>query len=319
MSCSIIICTYNGKEKLRTTLQSIIGQETDFLWELIVVDNNSADGTYEFVNDSLKNSGIDFRVERFLKPGKMYAFWFALSLAKYDLVLDCDDDNELGPSYLESGIRTLTRFPKVGALGGNGILPKQEVPEWFLQFYKSYALGPQGKHLVPLPNFSHLYGAGCFYRKSILLQLKDQGFYPLLSCRKGDELLSGGDVEFCHAIQLAGYDLMYSEKLSFFHHIEEKRLSFEYYLELKKGISSSFPILSCYRLDLYSTQADFLKYLVRSFFLVLKGIIKTSFNVSSSYQQEVDFVVVRAKMKALLKNYKLAFQGYKRNKKIFEA
>ncbi len=317
MSCSIIICTYNGREKLRTTLQSIINQETDFLWELIVVDNNSGDGTLDFVSNVLKNSGIDFRVEQFPQPGKMYAFWFALFLAKYEFVLDCDDDNELASNYLQEGLETLNRFPHAGALGALGILPKDEVPEWFFQFSKSYALGPQGKHLVPLPSFSHLYGAGCFYRKSILLKLRDKGFYSLLSCRKGDELSSGGDVEFCHAIQLAGYDLIYSEKLSFLHHIEEKRLNFQYYLNLKKGISGSFPILSSYRLDLYPTQADFFKYLVRSFFLLLKGVIKTSLVISSSYHEKVDYVVVRAKMKALLKNYKLAFQGFQRNKEIF--
>lgn len=319
MNCSIIICTYNGREKLETTLQSILNQETDFLWELILIDNNCTDDTFDFAKTYLNGSGLDFRIEKFKKPGKMYAFWFGLSLAKYEIILDCDDDNELSSNYLDEGLKTFKLFPKVGALGGCGVLPKQEIPTWFSQFSKSYALGPQGNHLVPLASFAHLYGAGCFYRKFILDELKEKGFISLLSCRKGEELSSGGDVEFCHAIQLSGFDLMYSENLVFIHHIESKRLNFEYYLKLKIGISSSFPILYSYRLDLFCSQIDFLKFLLNSFFLLLKGIIKTAFIISPSYQHKVDYVVVRAKLKSLFMNYKIAISGFKRNKEIFGA
>ena len=317
MSCSIIICTYNGGIKLQTTLKAIINQETTFPWELIIIDNNSSDNTFSFSESFLKNSGIEYRVERFSKPGKMYAFWYGIELAKYDFVLDCDDDNELFPDFLEEGLKILNTKPKVGALGSLGILPEQKVPDWFNFFSKSYALGPQGNHFEPLPKFAHLYGAGCFYRKSILNDLKNKGFGSLLSCRKGEELPSGGDVEFCHAIQLLGYDLMYSETLKFFHHIGSERINFEYYLRLKRGISSSFPILASYNLDTYPAFNDFRKHLINSFFLLVKGIIKTAFLPQNNYQRKVDFVVVRAKFFAFLKNYQVAVNGYKRNQKIF--
>lgn len=317
MSCSIIICTYNGEIKLRNTLNAIINQETTFSWELIIIDNNSSDNTFSFSESILENSGIEYRVERFSKPGKMYAFWYGIELAKYDFVLDCDDDNELFPDFLEEGLKILNAKPKLGALGSLGILPAQKVPDWFDQFSKSYALGPQGNHLEPLPKFAHLYGAGCFYRKSILNDLKNKGFESLLSCRKGEELTSGGDVEFCHAIQLLGYDLMYSESLKFYHHIGRERVRFEYYLRLKKGISSSFPILASYNLDAYPAFNDFIKHLINSFFLLVKGIIKTAFLPQNNYQRKVDYVVVRAKFFAFLKNYQVAVNGYKRNQKIF--
>ncbi|WP_165967597.1 glycosyltransferase [Algoriphagus formosus] len=317
MSCSIIICTYNGEKKLRNTLKAIVNQETTFPWELILIDNNSSDNTFSFSESILENSGIEYRLKRFSQPGKMYAFWYGISLAKYDYILDCDDDNELFPDFLEEGLKILNANPKVGALGSLGILPEQNVPDWFIFFSKSYAIGPQGNHLVPLPKFAHLYGAGCFYRKSILNDLKNKGFESLLSCRKGEELTSGGDVEFCHAIQLLGYDLMYSETLKFFHHIGSERINFEYYLRLKRGISSSFPILATYRLDEYFQGSHFKKFLISSFLILVKGLIKTSFLPRNSYQRKVDYVVVRAKFWALFKNYRTAIDGYKRNQKIF--
>ncbi|MCS5489025.1 glycosyltransferase family 2 protein [Algoriphagus limi] len=317
MSCSIIICTYNGETKLQKTLKAIINQETAFPWELILIDNNSSDNTFPYSESFLENSGIDYRVERYLKPGKMYAFWFGMSLAKYDFILDCDDDNELFPDFLEEGLKILNSKPKVGALGSLGILPEQKVPDWFIFFSKSYALGPQRNHLEPLPKFAHLYGAGCFYRKSILDDLKKKGFESLLSCRKGEELTSGGDVELCHAIQLMGYDLMYSESSKFYHHIGEERINFEYYLRLKKGISSSFPILLAYQFDEYSNFSDFKKALLSSFIILIKGLIKTFILPRNTYQRKVDFVVVRAKFWAFFKNYRTAIDGYKRNQKIF--
>lgn len=317
MSCTIILCTYNGEKKLQSTLNGIFRQKTSYPWELIVIDNNSSDNTFSHAESLLQNSGINYRLERFSKPGKMYAFWFGVALAKYDFILDCDDDNELFPDYLELGISTILSNARIGALGGCGIYSGRKVPEWFDTFSKSYALGPQGKHLEPLSKCAHLYGAGCFYRKSILMNLKDKGFESLLSCRKGEELSSGGDVEFCHAIQLEGFDLMYSELLKFYHHIEEKRIDFNYYLTLKKGISSSFPILASYRLERYSKLSDFKKHLFFSFFIVLKGIIKTTLLPRNTYQRKVDYTVVRAKFWAFIKNYQTTIEGYKRNQKIF--
>lgn len=317
MSCSIIICSYNGQKKLEKTLKSIISQETKFPWELILIDNNSIDDTFSFSQEFLKDSGIDYRIEKFSTPGKMYAFWYGIGLSKFEYILDCDDDNEIFSNYLDEGIKTLNQFLNVGALGGLGVLPDQNVPEWFPQFSKSYALGPQGEHLQPLPKFRHLYGAGCFYRKAILCNLKERGFESLLSCRKGDELSSGGDVEFCHAIQLEGYDLVYSDQLKFFHNIDKQRINFEYYLQLKKGIASSFPILYSYRLKEFPKLIDFKKHLFFSFFTVLKGVLKTALLPRNSYQKQVDYVVIRAKFLAILKNYRVAHMGYKRNQKIF--
>ncbi|WP_268035813.1 glycosyltransferase [Algoriphagus sp. PAP.12] len=317
MSCSIILCTYNGAKKLHTTLDAIIHQDSNYPWELIVIDNNSSDNTYAEAKAILKDSGIDFRIEKFSKPGKMYAFWFGIGLAKYDIILDCDDDNELFKDYLDIGLSILQSNLKLGALGGCGILPEQNLPIWFPKFAKSYALGPQGINLEPLPKFAHLYGAGCFYRRPILNNLKNRGFESLLSCRKGEELSSGGDVEFCHAIQLEGFDLMYSESLKFYHHIDKHRIDFEYYLRLKRGISNSFPILSAYRLDEFQNRSDFRKHLFYSFFIILKGIIKTSLISKNSFQSEVDYVVVRTKFWAFIRNYREAMNGYNRNQKIF--
>lgn len=317
MNCSIILCTYNGASKLEATLKAIIQLQTEFDWELLLIDNNSTDSTADFARTFLANVEFDYSVLECKTPGKMNAFWMGIKEAKYEFILDCDDDNHIFPDYLQVGVKYLIEKPKVGALGGHGIVKAHQVPDWFETYAKSYALGPQGKSGEVMSPFSHLYGAGCFYRKSILIDLVEKGFYSLLTCRKGNELSSGGDVELCYAIQLSGFDLVYLQDLKFYHEISKDRLSFEYYLKLKAGIASSFPILDSYRVKSFSSVSDFKKYLVKEQWIATKGVIKTRLLGGGSKKSKLQKAVTITKFKHFFKNYILAIKGFKRNRRIF--
>lgn len=47
MKCSICIATYNKASWLNATLKSIVSQQPDFSWEIVVVDDGSTDSTKE--------------------------------------------------------------------------------------------------------------------------------------------------------------------------------------------------------------------------------------------------------------------------------
>jgi len=51
MDLSIIIVSWNVKEKLRENLKSLINSEGDFSYEIIVIDNDSKDGTIEMIKN----------------------------------------------------------------------------------------------------------------------------------------------------------------------------------------------------------------------------------------------------------------------------
>mgnify|MGYP006176215851 CR=1 FL=1 len=57
---SIIICTYNGLDKLSEPLQAIIHQKATIDWELVIIDNASTDITVQFCSELLKNTPINF-------------------------------------------------------------------------------------------------------------------------------------------------------------------------------------------------------------------------------------------------------------------
>ena len=58
MDISVVVCTYNRAELLRSALESLVWQETDekFTYEILVVDNGSTDGTCDVVNDFIKKT-----------------------------------------------------------------------------------------------------------------------------------------------------------------------------------------------------------------------------------------------------------------------
>ncbi|MGM0944154.1 MAG: glycosyltransferase [Bacteroidota bacterium] len=317
---SIIICTFNGRHRLEPTLVHALEQITSFPFEVLLVDNASTDASGDWVREyAEKNQVTDkLRVVRESNPGLSHARMRGVTESKFSVVLFCDDDNWLSENYLEVGYAQFVDNPKLGALGGEGIpVFESEKPDWFDRFSHSYAVGDLGMKSGILPRGSAVYGAGCFFRKAALNQLLKKGWRSILSDRKGNSLSSGGDVELCYAIQLLGNDIGFEASLKFYHFLEDRRLKWNYYINLKKGISNSFPILASYQLHDYQRLRDFKKYLFSSFKILIKGLIKTSILPRNTYQEKVDYVVVRVKFRAFFKNYRTSIEGYQRNQKIF--
>lgn len=55
---SLIICTRNRCEQLAYCLQSLVGNEFDRSWELVIVDNGSTDATRTVVQEFSRNSAF---------------------------------------------------------------------------------------------------------------------------------------------------------------------------------------------------------------------------------------------------------------------
>ena len=107
---SIIICTYNGKNRLKPTLACAVSQQVNssIPWEIVVVDNNSHDGTIKFCEDFLKKlgNGVFWKVISEMNPGLSHARKAGVLNSKYDYVIFCDDDNWFSENYVQ-----LASFP----------------------------------------------------------------------------------------------------------------------------------------------------------------------------------------------------------------
>jgi GT2 family glycosyltransferase len=113
---TVIIPTHNRKEQLIRLISTII--MSDFRqYEIIVVDDASADGTYETLQEIVK-SGVSLKIlrnprERF-KSGSINA---GVREAKGKILLIIDDDNTVSPTLMSKLMEVLSSDPRIGVVG----------------------------------------------------------------------------------------------------------------------------------------------------------------------------------------------------------
>jgi glycosyltransferase involved in cell wall biosynthesis len=309
---------------MKNTLQTACNQEVDFPFEILVVNNASNDDTENWLEEwIIKNKRkVPVRQIHESKPGLAHARIKGIQEASFSYLLFCDDDNWLSPDYIRIGLTLLAENPKIGVLGGCGeAIFETEKPSWFDHYSHSFAVGDLGMKSGKIPEGSSLYGASCFYRKEGFYRLFDLSWKSILSDRKGKSLSSGGDVEFCHAFQLIGYELHFEKRLIFYHFIERHRLNWNYYLSLKEGISSSFPLLESYKTRQFKDLKNFKKSLWRSYLLAVKGFFKTSLigTFSKSKSNQVARRITKTKCVSFFKNYRRTITAFERNQELFNA
>jgi glycosyltransferase involved in cell wall biosynthesis len=325
---SIVVCTHNGSTRIGPCLASLISQENPPEYEILVVDNASSDGTGEMVKTYLGSSfpAEAWSVIREERPGLLYARLAGLRAARYEWVLFCDDDNVLFSDFLFQSQQVLFQNSGIGVLGSLGIPeflgPK---PDWFDRYASSYAVGPQqvensaGKRLV------HVYGACSIYRKKPLLELFQKVFKPVLSGRKGKEMSAGDDVEWCWLMQLMGYQVAYSPKLQFTHQLPASRLTWDYYIRLKKGISCSAGLLSAYTFYFSASLRPVVRFAFHYFYKTLKSVLVYIkylvlwLGKPSKPENQLSFAILESQMWAYLRQGKSALIHFRQLKNHFGA
>ncbi len=276
---SIVLCTYNGAERLPETIGHIARQKVSegILWEVIIVDNNSNDNSAEIANNEWNKYGCatSFIVKHQPKQGLTPAREMGFATALYDYILLCDDDNWLCENYVENAFHLMHQHPEIGILGGVGELVYEQEPPGWLWDFRILASGPQAWESGRVKR-NLVYGAGAVIRKEGLELLKKSNFVFMLSDRNGNQLASGGDHELCYVFALAGYEIWYNEQLGFKHFITKDRLTWEYYQKYIQESSQCFPVLEAYKilLQIKTYSILFWAHLFRSLVYFIKNFIR---------------------------------------------
>lgn len=234
---SVIVCCYNSAVRLPQTLTHLALQNVsdNIKWELIVVDNSSTDSTVVVAKNEWEKheTDIPFIIVNENRQGLSFARKKGVEVARFDILIFCDDDNWLQEDYVSVAYRLMQENSRIGVAGGKSV-PSAEInkPFWFDSFKNVYAVGKQLAATGCANDRRYITGAGMIIRKAIFQKLEKAEFSPMLTDRKGNSVSSGGDSEICLLAMQLGYDLYYDERLQFTHYIPANRLKWSYCVEM---------------------------------------------------------------------------------------
>lgn len=272
---SVIVCTFNGATRIVGVINAIIDQEINCPLELVIVDNNSTDDTYNVCQQLCNNSKILYRLLLEQKQGLIHARKRGVLAASYSYLIFVDDDNILKANYCQNVFDLFEKDLSIGACGGKTQLPlahNYPLPEWWPTFSGHYAVGDQA---ISNQYVDLLWGAGLAVRRQLLLNLV-LGNYPFyLSGRKSDTLTSGDDSEICYLIRLSGFQLYYSSTLLLDHNIDSARLTNKYLSQMMLNHGRARPYLDCYNSVLHKEKLSntWFRYIRSSLFELIKLFI----------------------------------------------
>lgn len=200
---SVIIITYKRIDELKNTVESLLKEKDDFL-ELIIIDNHSEDGTYEYGS---KLQEVEEKVH-FWSLGKNMGVAggrnFAMQQAHGEILFFMDDDAVLAKEGAFP--RIVDKFrenPQIGVLAFRII-------NYYTKQMRTEEIPFTNKNLDMTQEWltSTYIGAGHAIRKEVIDKC---GLYP------EDYFYGGEELDLSFRIINHGYDILYYPEVEVFH------------------------------------------------------------------------------------------------------
>jgi GT2 family glycosyltransferase len=256
---SIITVPYNAKELLRKTLEAVFKSETKYSFEVIVVDNDSKDGTSEMVIAEFGD-----KVKLFREPNNGFSAGNNVGIknseGKHILLLN--PDTEVAIDCIEKCLNFLQSHPKAGVVTAKLVMDNGEVDPACRRNFPN-----------PINSFFYLFGLHKLFPKSKWAAGYQRGFASDEETQQVDsvngafELMTsdcfskvglldeqyfmwGEDIDWCFQAKKAGFEVWYIADAICVHHKGQphKKSSkmlwvfydsmFKYY---KKNLSPEYP------------------------------------------------------------------------------
>lgn len=191
---SIVVPCYQAETTLGKCLASLIGQEADFPYEVLVVENGSRDRTLEVARElAATERGQSLRVLVEERPGAYAARNRGLREARGDLVLFTDSDCVAEPGWAGAMVEELG---KPGVLMVGGEVTADPTQSRIVARYGRAATILSQAHTLRHPRGPFLQTANLGVRREDAESV--DGF--------DEELYSGGDADFCWRLRAARPD-----------------------------------------------------------------------------------------------------------------
>lgn len=227
MDLSILIVNYNTRELTLDALRSVYRSQTNYTFEVILIDNHSTDGSVEAIKEEFPQVKI---IENQENVGFAKANNQGIRRAAGRYILLLNSDTIIQPATLEIMLRFMDQHPNIGASGCKVVLPdgsldkacRRGFPTPSASFYYAFGLAKLFPHVPKFNQYqlSYLdpdddYPVDCLVGAFMLVRREVIDHVGMLD---EDFFMYGEDVDWCYRIKKAGWEIYYYPKTSIIHY-----------------------------------------------------------------------------------------------------
>lgn len=229
---SIIIPTFNRANILRKTVESFVDQSyPKNMYEIVIADNNSTDGTKHIVEKLIQENDIPIRYLYEKRQGVHYARNSAAKVAIGNILYFTDDDMVADKNLLKEIVKPFYSDQRIACVTGR-VLPKWEMPppDWIIKLCLNSLLSlndPPEDFIVSASTVFSCHQA--ILREVFFIS---GGFNPE---NTDGEWIGDGETGLNLTIEALGYNLGYNGSSIIYHVIPPQRMTQSY---LNKRLSN---------------------------------------------------------------------------------
>lgn len=227
---SVVVCTRNRSSLLARACHEALRQTlTGHTMELVIVDNNSTDDTFDVARNIRSECPGRVQVIQEKELGLSAARNAGVRKARGEFVVFLDDDAFPEPCWLQSIVEALQSDGVLCAGGPITPLFQGDLPDWFLGRFLPYlSAWDLGDDELDLTYDEYPRGANIGFRRDALHATG--GFCKDLG-RKGGSLLSCEEIDLCLQIERLGGRILYVPRARVRHLVNVERLSPKWMLD----------------------------------------------------------------------------------------
>ena len=234
---TIAVCTWNRARLVEQTLDSLtrLQSPAGLEWEVVVVNNNSPDGTAAVLESFVPRLPLRYFLET--RQGIAHARNRAALEARGDIVLWTDDDVQVKPHWLRGYVSALSAHPECGFFGGPVELRFEGIPPAWLLAGLDAIGGALGQ--VRVPRESPI-GEGAQLPFNCNMAVRREHHlampYDPRYGRKAGSLVSGEETVFLQELLRLGVQGRWIPDVPVLHTIPVERQSIAYLRKALKGV-----------------------------------------------------------------------------------